>query len=134
MTTVAATGSSTSGSTTSTATSSAASVDYDTFLTLLVAQLKNQDPTDPMDPAQYMAQLASFSNVEQNIQVNNKLERLIQTSYLQQAGSIVGRTLTTADGDLSGTITEVRVLDDGLVAVLDTGDQVAVTSGVTISE
>ena len=134
MTTVAATGSSTSGSTTSTSTSSAASVDYDTFLTLLVAQLKNQDPTDPMDPAQYMAQLASFSNVEQNIQVNNKLERLIQTSYLQQAGSIVGRTLTTADGDLSGTITEVRVLDDGLVAVLDTGDQVAVTSGVTISE
>ena len=42
-----------------------ASVDYNGFLRLLIAQMKNQDPTKPMDSAQFMAQLASFSNVEQ---------------------------------------------------------------------
>jgi len=132
MTTVAPTSSSTSASTTS-ATTSAATVDYNSFLKLLVAELKNQDPTEPMDATQYMAQLASFSNVEQVIQTNNKLDDLIQTSYLQQAGSIIGRTLTSPDGEVTGTIEEVRVFDDGIVAVLDTGEQVVVSGGVTIS-
>lgn len=133
MTAIAPTGSSTSSSAT-TAAAGASTVDYKTFLTLLVAELKNQDPTEPMDATQYVAQLASFSNVEQSIQVNNKLDRLIQTSYLQQAGSIVGRTLTSSDGELTGTIREVRIFDDGIVAVLESGAEVPVTSGVSISE
>jgi len=132
MTTVAATSSSTASAGTSAATS-AATVDYNSFLKLLVAELKNQDPTEPMDATQYMSQLASFSNVEQNIQTNNKLDELLQTSYLSQAGSIIGRTLTSPDGEITGTIEEVRIFDDGIVAVLDTGDQVVVSGGVTIS-
>ena len=39
----------------------AASVDYNAFLRLLIAQIKHQDPTKPMDSAQLMSQLASFS-------------------------------------------------------------------------
>ena len=132
MTAVDATGSSTAASA-ATAKTSAATVDYQSFLKLLVAELKNQDPTEPMDATQYMAQLASFSNVEQNIQTNNKLDDILQTSYLQQAGSIIGRTLTTPDGELTGKIKEVRVFDDGIVAVLESGDQVVVGGGVTIS-
>lgn len=46
----------------------------DEFLKLLVAQLKNQDPTNPMDGQQMAAQLAQFSSVEQLISVNQKLE------------------------------------------------------------
>tara|TARA_Y100000815_G_scaffold226694_6_gene214965 strand:+ start:31358 stop:31756 length:399 start_codon:yes stop_codon:yes gene_type:complete len=132
MTAVDATGSSTAASA-ATAKTSAATVDYQSFLKLLVAELKNQDPTEPMDATQYMAQLASFSNVEQNIQTNNKLDDILQTSYLQQAGSIIGRTLTTPDGEVTGKIKEVRVFDDGIVAVLESGDQVVVGGGVTIS-
>ena len=52
----------------------AASIDYNAFLRLLIAQMKNQDPTKPMDLAQFMAQLASFSNVEQGIKMNQKLD------------------------------------------------------------
>ncbi|WP_370321212.1 flagellar hook assembly protein FlgD [Oricola sp.] len=132
MTAVDATGSSTAASA-ATAKTSAATVDYQSFLKLLVAELKNQDPTEPMDATQYMAQLASFSNVEQNIQTNNKLDDILQTSYLQQAGSIIGRTLTTPDGEVTGKIKEVRVFDDGIVAVLESGEQVVVGGGVTIS-
>jgi len=45
----------------------------DEFLTLLVAQLKNQDPTNPMDGQQMAAQLAQFTSVEQLMAINEKL-------------------------------------------------------------
>ncbi|MFZ2102582.1 MAG: flagellar hook assembly protein FlgD [Oricola sp.] len=117
----------------STAKATGPNLDYTSFLRLLVAELKNQDPTEPMDSTQYMAQLASFSNVEQVIQTNSKLDDLIKMSNMQQAGSLIGRTLTSPDGDVSGVIKEVRVFDDGLVAVLESGEQVVVSGGVTIS-
>jgi flagellar basal-body rod modification protein FlgD len=105
-----------------------ATLDYDTFLTLLVEQMKNQDPTDPMDSTEQIAQLATFSQVEQTIQTNKHLEELLQSSSLSQAGSLIGRTITSNDETVSGVIEEVQVYSDGLVAVLE----IAVTSGVTI--
>jgi flagellar basal-body rod modification protein FlgD len=87
----------------------AASLDYNAFLRLLVEQMKNQDPTEPMDSTEYVAQLATFSNVEQSIQTNSSLNELLKASYLSQAGSIVGRTVTSHDGSVSGTVAEVRV-------------------------
>ncbi|OCW56176.1 flagellar hook assembly protein FlgD [Hoeflea olei] len=108
-------------------------LDYDTFLTLLVQQMKSQDPTDPMDSTEQIAQLATFSQVEQTIITNTNLENLLQSSTLNQAGSIIGRTLTNADESISGIVKEVKVDSDGLIAVLDNGKQVHVTAGVTIS-
>lgn len=108
-------------------------VDYDTFLRLLVAQMKNQDPTDPMDSTDQIAQLATFSQVEQTIQTNKRLEMLLTSSNLSQAGSIIGRTLTNSDNTISGIIEQVKVTGDGVTAILDNGKQVAVGSGVTIS-
>jgi flagellar basal-body rod modification protein FlgD len=114
------------------AASNKAALDYDTFLTLLVEQMKNQDPTEPMDATEQIAQLATFSQVEQTIQTNKNLELLLQSSNLTQAGSIIGRTLTNADGTVSGVVDEVKVTSTGLTAVLASGAEIAVTSGVTI--
>lgn len=133
MTEVTSATSTAASSTAATASTAKANVDYESFLRLLVAELKNQDPTEPMDSTQYIAQLASFSNVEQGIQTNTKLDDLIQMGHLQQAGSIIGRTLTSPEGDVSGVIEEVRVFDDGIIAVLESGEQVVVSGGVTIS-
>ncbi|SOE18194.1 flagellar basal-body rod modification protein FlgD [Hoeflea halophila] len=110
-----------------------ATLDYDTFLTLLVQQMKSQDPTDPMDATDQIAQLATFSQVEQTIQTNKNLENLLQSSTLSQAGSMIGRTLTSADGTISGEIEQVKVYADGLMALLKTGEQVPISAGVTIS-
>ena len=52
-------------------------VDKNTFMTLLVAQLKNQDPLAPQDGAQFLAQLAQFNSVEQLININDKLNQLV---------------------------------------------------------
>jgi len=131
-------GVSTSTNTTSTSTSassqasSALDVDYNTFLKLLIAQMKDQDPTDPMDATQQVSQLATFSQVEQTIQTNKNLETLISSSSLSEAGSIIGKTLTSSDGSVTGVVKQVTLASDGLTATLDTGDQVAVTSGVSI--
>lgn len=109
-----------------------ATLDYDTFLTLLVQQMKNQDPTDPMDSTEQIAQLATFSQVEQTIQTNKNLEMLLQSSNLAQAGSIIGRSISNAEGTISGVVEEVRVTSAGLTAVLNSGKELVVTAGVTI--
>ena len=49
-----------------------------TFLQLLVTQLKNQDPTNPVDGTQFVAQLAQFSQLEQMINANAKLTQIHQ--------------------------------------------------------
>ncbi|MFA6031954.1 MAG: flagellar hook capping FlgD N-terminal domain-containing protein [Myxococcota bacterium] len=54
-------------------------VDYNTFLQLLIAQAKNQDPTNPTDPSQYVQQFATLSQVEQAVRTNTKLDEIIAT-------------------------------------------------------
>lgn len=105
--------------------------DYETFLKLLITQMKNQDPTNPMDSTQQVAQLATFSQVEQSIQMNAKLESLMQTSALSQT-DIIGRTVTSADGKISGVVREVKLASDGVVAILANNDEVPMVAGVTV--
>jgi flagellar basal-body rod modification protein FlgD len=53
------------------------SQDYDMFLRLMTAQLKNQDPLQPLDGTEFVAQLAQFSGVEQQIKTNERLDSLL---------------------------------------------------------
>jgi flagellar basal-body rod modification protein FlgD len=108
-------------------------VDYQSFLKLLVAEMKNQDPTNPMDSTQYVAQLAAFSQVEQSVQINSKLDQLLQSSSLAQADALIGRTVTSADGTVTGKVAEVRLLSDGIVAVLEGGKELVMGPGVKIA-
>jgi len=112
---------------------SRAKLDYDAFLTLLIAQLRTQDPTNPTDSAEYISQLASFSNVEQAIKSNEKLDALITSIALTQANDAIGRTVSSADGSVSGKVASVRVASDGAIALLDDGREVRLVSGITVS-
>ena len=109
-----------------------ATLNYDSFLRLLIAQIKNQDPTKPMDSTQQMAQLASFSAVEQAIQTNAKLDALMTASALSQAEGMIGRDLVSADGSTTGKIEAVRIVSGGAVAILDNGKEVLLEAGVTV--
>ena len=74
---------------------------FDTFLGLLTAQLKNQDPLDPLDSAQFTEQLVMFSSAEQSIAGNKNLETLIELFNSGNASNSVnylGKTIT-AEGD-----------------------------------
>lgn len=50
--------------------------DFNTFLTLLTAQLRNQDPLKPADSTEFVAQLAQFAGVEQQIRTNDRIDAL----------------------------------------------------------
>ena len=52
------------------------SSDFETFLTMLTAQMENQDPLNPVDSTDYATQLATFSGVEQQVQTNDLLKSL----------------------------------------------------------
>lgn len=60
----------------SSARQSALTSDFDTFLKMLTAQAKYQDPLEPLDSTEYAAQLAQFSMVEQQVQTNEQLQLL----------------------------------------------------------
>ncbi|MFN3503188.1 flagellar hook assembly protein FlgD [Allorhizobium sp. NPDC080224] len=130
-TTAATTTSSATGSTAGKA-AAKASVDYDSFLKLLIAQMKNQDPTDPMDASAQIAQLATFSQVEQSIQMNSNLETLITGNALTNASSYIGKTITSADEKTSGIVASVRVYTDTMVATTTEGKEVPIVVGVRV--
>jgi flagellar basal-body rod modification protein FlgD len=116
-----------------TSTAAAPTVDYNQFLQLLIAEMKNQDPSSPMDPTQTVSQLATFSTVEQAVQTNSKLDALLTSSALSQADSVIGRTVTSADGTVSGQIVSVQVASSGVTAFLKNGQSVSLGDGVTFS-
>src|SRR5471032_1817599 len=74
---------------------------FDTFLTLLTSQLKNQDPTSPMDSSTFTQQLVEYSQVEQQINSNTNLQTLISQGQTQSgayATSYLGKTVTVTGG------------------------------------
>lgn len=75
--------------------------DFDTFLTLLTAQLKTQDPLSPMDAEQFTSQLVQFSAVEQAIQTNSKLETLVSLMQTTQHTAALGYVGATVELDNS---------------------------------
>lgn len=91
-----------SGSTTSAGTArSTLAGNFDNFLKLLMTQLKNQDPTSPLDTNQFTSQLVQFTSVEQQINANSNLTKLIeltQSDQVLQAASVVGKhVVVTSD-------------------------------------
>jgi flagellar basal-body rod modification protein FlgD len=91
--------------------SSKSVADQDTFLKLLVAQLKYQDPSNPADSTQFLAQTAQFTQVQKLGQI----ETLMQSQQLIGASNLVGKTVTfqDANGDSqTGTVTSAKLNGD----------------------
>lgn len=108
------------------------SLDYNSFLKLLIAQIQNQDPLEPMKSTEQVAQLATFSQVEQSMQMNERLGEILATSQITQASSLIGQDIVSADGATRGKVAAVRIEADGLTAVLDGGITLPVGPGVVI--
>ncbi len=75
---------------------------FDTFLTILTAQIQNQDPLEPMDSGEFTSQLVQFSGVEQQIRANKQLETLISTTRSSAGASLSGYLGQEAEIDSSG--------------------------------
>src|SRR3954467_4612108 len=79
---------------------------YDTFLKLLTTQLKNQDPTSPLDSNQFTQQLVQMTGVEQQLASNDLLKQLVSNTGtgVSTAVSLIGKDVRAVsnDANLSG--------------------------------
>lgn len=71
---------------------------YDTFMKLLTAQIKNQDPLSPMDSTQFTQQLVQMTGVQQQLYSNDLLKQLVSNTGtgMSDAVSVIGREVTAA--------------------------------------
>jgi flagellar basal-body rod modification protein FlgD len=93
------------------------------FLNLLVTQLKNQDPTNPMDSNQMTAELAQFSQLEQLENLSSQFSSVLSTTQKSYANSLVGKTVTYNVTDSSGNSSYAS----GIVNAVDMRDSSAVS-------
>ncbi|MBI4620054.1 MAG: flagellar hook assembly protein FlgD [Desulfobacterales bacterium] len=93
----------------------------DDFLKLFTSQLRYQDPLNPVEGAEFTAQLAQFSSLEQLFNMNKKIEELLtyQSSLNNSmAINLMGRNVTTQDGS-TGKVTGVNFENGITYLVLD---------------
>jgi len=99
----------------------------DAFLKLLITQIRYQNPLQPMDDQQFIAQLAQFSGLEQMQQMNSGLSALQQMSAGNQALALVGKRITAqqpgAADAITGTVDAVT-FRDGVPVLLVGGKEV----------
>lgn len=133
---VASQQSASSSTSSSSSTASLASLDgnFSDFLNMLMTQLQNQDPTSPMDTAQFTSELVQFASVEQQIDTNQSLTQLIQLTQGGEAiegSQLLGKQVTVQS-------TQIPLQDGKATATISApaAEPVAITiqnsSGVTV--
>lgn len=98
------------------------SLDKEAFLRLLVEQLKNQDPMNPQDSSQFIAQLATFSSLEQLTNLNEGVQQMKHCQDMMQASTLIGKQVeiqTDDDAIVSGTVEKVVVGSDNVKVFVD---------------
>lgn len=117
------------------------SLGKDAFLQILITQLQNQDPTDPMDDKEFIAQMAQFSSLEQMQNMTTAMENLLlsqQESQLMNYTMFVGKEVKwveiteelDADGknivnEGTGVIKEMKFVDGAPVFILEDGKEIS---------
>lgn len=101
--------------------SALSSPDFNSFLTLLTAQLRNQDPLNPQDPTQFVAQLASFSSVEQQVTTNSLLQGI--ASALGGEGDLLQTASAWIGNDVETTVNTISFQGDSISLIVPPGAQ-----------
>jgi len=109
----------------------------DDFLKLLIEQLKHQDPFEPVNNQEFIAQMAQFSSLEQMQNLNKSFETMALIEMSSSALNFIGRNVeaidVSKDGEmLSGTVSSI-VLKDGEAMLVINGQEVPLTAVQNIS-
>ncbi|WP_284139954.1 MULTISPECIES: flagellar hook assembly protein FlgD [unclassified Virgibacillus] len=118
----------------------------DEFLKILMTQLQNQDPLNPMEDRDFVAQMATFSSLEQMMNMSNSIETLVQSQLMSpviQYSHMVGKEVTyqvfdDETGQVTGTekgkVVAVSQKDGWAILELDNGEKVYADAITQISD
>ena len=119
---------------------SASSLQAD-YMKLLVTQLQNQNPLDPMDNKDMSAQLAQFSQLQQTENLNASFSKVLESVQRSYASSLLGKEVsykvTADDGTFqtkTGDVEEVNIGDDGTLLLTIDGQQVRLADVTSIRD
>ena len=85
----------------------------DDFLKLLITQLSNQDPTNPMENTEFIAQMAQFSSLEQMTNMSTSFTRMANMLFSSEATNTIGRTVElNVNGEMQTGIVEAATRGD----------------------
>ena len=117
-------------STAPTKTTSNNAMDRDAFMKLMIAQMRYQDPTKPMDGAQFLSQSAQFTNIELLEKLQQSQAEMLSFQSVVLSSSLVGKTVigTAIDGStVTGKVDAAQIIGgSGVVSV--GGKQIPVTA------
>lgn len=118
------------------ATNPLSGIGQDQFLQLLVAQLQNQDPLDPISNQDFIAQLATLNNVQGLQNLNASFGEMLKLQQLTQGADLIGKNVTyTPTGESeskTGTVSSVVVQDGNYVLEVGT-DRVGLSQIQTVT-
>ncbi|MGE6631405.1 flagellar hook assembly protein FlgD [Bacillus sp. NPDC077027] len=116
----------------------------DQFLKILLTQLQNQDPTNPVDDREFVTQLATFSSLEQQMNTSESIEKLntIMSAYVAHQDPFttyvgwIGKEVVgkKEDEDISGIVKSVKNIDNEYYLVLEDGTKVSPWDVTTVGE
>lgn len=109
-------------------------LEFESLLRIILTQLTYQDPLKPMENAEFVSQLAQFSQLQQTQSMNDSLTNLLAAQSATQATSLLGRTVDIAAGQatVSGKVETVSFTSGQPVVTIRTADG-QVISNVSIA-
>src|SRR5690625_3850554 len=109
-------------------------IDKDGFLKILMTQLQNQDPLSPLEDKDFIAQMTSFTQLEQMMNISSQFESLVKQSSLNSFlhySSLIGKSVTYFAydnnefiGEVQANVQSVLRTDYGIVLRLDNGEEI----------
>lgn len=107
------------------------------FMKLLITELQNQDPTQPMDNSQLLTQLSQMRNLQASVDLDSTLSSLTTSQQLNSGASFLGKTVSGNDANnnaVTGVVSSVLVQNNTATLVLDGGqNQLPMANVTTIS-
>jgi flagellar basal-body rod modification protein FlgD len=111
------------------------SLGKDDFLKILMTQLQNQDPLNPMQDQDFISQMATFSSLEQMTNLNSSMDNFVKSAeqnQFMQASSMIGKTVTyldDQDNEMTAVVQSVLFKDGSTSFQLNDDNQTSITSG-----
>jgi flagellar basal-body rod modification protein FlgD len=94
----------------------------DDFMKILLTELANQDPLEPMDNSQLLDQMATIQSMQSSNDLTDSLQEMVSVQRMSQASSLIGKTVTGIDSNgeqVSGVVERVTVAGDSVSLVVD---------------